>query len=120
MKLIEIWKRLGKQPLRVTQHKDAIVFINGKEYEITNIKYDSGKFIGFETKPKQIWFSEKKKPKEDIWVIVKDKNGKEYDNHQWLGHAWYRFIVDGTDCDGWRTNVENIVSWRYDKSKKEK
>ena len=73
MKLIEIWKRLGKQPLRVTQHKDAIVLINDDEYEITNIKYDSGKFIGFEAKPKFEWFSAEIKPKEDTWVIVKDK-----------------------------------------------
>ena len=119
MKLIEIYKRLGKQPLRVTQHKDAIVLINGDEYEITNIKYDSGKFIGFEAKPKFEWFSAEIKPKEDTWVIVKDKDGKEYDDHQWLGHAWYSFIIDGTDqdgCiiyDGWRTDVENIVAWRY-------
>lgn len=120
MKLIEIWKRLGKQPLRVTQHKDAIVLINGDEYEITNIRYDSGRFVGFEAKPKYEWFSAEIKPKADTWVIVKDKDGKEYDNHQWVGHAWYRFISDGIDCngctiyDGWRTDVENIVAWRYD------
>lgn len=50
MKLIEIWKRLGKQPLRVTQHKEAIVFINGEEYVIEKVKYNSGQFIGFEAK----------------------------------------------------------------------
>ncbi len=50
MKLIEIWKRLGKQPLKVTQHKEAIVFVDGKEYVIEKIIYDSGKFIGFEAK----------------------------------------------------------------------
>ena len=113
MKLIEIYKLLGKQPLRVTQHKDAIVLVNGNEYEITNIKYDSGKFIGFEVKPKYEWFSAEIKPKEDTWVIVKDKDGREYEDHQWLGHAWYAFVVNGSDCDGWRTDVENIVAWRY-------
>ena len=120
MKLIEIWKRLGKQPLRVTQHKDVIVLINGDEYEISNIKYDSGKLIGFEAKPKLEWFSTEIKPKADTWVVVKDKDGKEYNNHQRVGHAWYRFIADGIDCngctiyDGWRTDVENIVAWKYD------
>lgn len=51
MKLVEIWKRIGKQPLRITQHKEAIVFVNDEEYVISNIRYDSGKFIGFEAKP---------------------------------------------------------------------
>ncbi len=51
MKLIDIWTRLGKQPLKVTQHTKAIVFVDGKEYEVSKIKYDNGKFIGFETKP---------------------------------------------------------------------
>ena len=116
MKLIEIWKRLGKQPLKVTQHKEAIVFVDGEEYVISNVIYDSGKFIGFEAKSKSKykWFNEAKKPKEHEWVIVKDKKGREYDNHQWVGHAWYKFIInDDNTCDGWRTNVDNIVSWRY-------
>lgn len=116
MKLLEVWKRIGKQPLRITRQKDAIVFVGGKEYEISKIIYDNGKFIGFETEPiKQIkWVSEKIKPRQDEWVIVRDKEGKEYRNHQWVGHAWYDFIInnDGS-CDGWRTDVENITSWRY-------
>lgn len=119
MKLIEIWKRLGKQPLRVTRHKDAIVLINGDEYEITSIKYDNGKFIGFEAKPKYEWFSADIKPKEDTWVIVKDKDSREYEDHQWSGETWYRFVVFEIKCNGctvydsWRTDVENIVAWRY-------
>lgn len=52
MKLFEIWKRLGKQPLSVTQHQEALVFINGREYIISSIRYDSGKFVGFEANPK--------------------------------------------------------------------
>ena len=108
MKLIEIWKRLGKQPLKVTQHKNAIVFVNGEEYEISGIRYDSGKFIGFETKSKPQWFSEMIKPEVHKRVIVRDENGKEYKDHEWVGHAWYAFI----DCDGWRTDVD-VVSWRY-------
>lgn len=48
MKLIKIWNQIGKQPLYVTQNKDAVVFINGKEHSITNIRYKNGEFIGFE------------------------------------------------------------------------
>ena len=108
MKLIEIWKRLGKQPLRITQHKNAIVFVDGEEYEISGIRYDSGKFIGFETKSKPQWFSEMIKPEEHKRVIVRDEDGKEYRNHEWTGHAWYRFV----GCDGWKSDVD-IISWRY-------
>lgn len=111
MKLFEIWKRIGKQPLRV-RRKEAIVFIGDSKYEIKNIRYDSGNFIGFEAEDIG-WTSEKIKPDENKWVIVKDKNGKEYKNHQWLGHAWYSFTRDGVTCDGWRSEID-IVSWRYE------
>lgn len=49
MKLIKIWKRLGKQPLKITQNKEALVFIDDKEYVISKIRYDNGIFVGFET-----------------------------------------------------------------------
>lgn len=64
-------------------------------------------------KPKIKWFSEMIKPEEHRWVVVKDKDGEEYIDHQWVGHAWYHFCInsDGT-CDGWRTRVD-VVSWRY-------
>lgn len=118
MKLIDIWKRIGKQPLKVTQHTDAIVFVNGCEYVISNIKYESGKFIGFETKLKQklehIWYGEPLKPEENKWVVVKDKSGKEFPFHQWNGYCWYAYVEDKKcGCyDGWRTDV-NVVGWRY-------
>jgi hypothetical protein len=54
------------------------------------------------------WFSEMIKPEEHKRVIVRDENGKEYRNHEWVGHAWYSF----SGCDGWRTDVD-VVSWRY-------
>jgi len=101
-----------KAAVKITRQKDAIVFVGGKEYEISKIIYDNGKFIGFEAEPiKQIkWISEKIKPKEDRLVIVRDKDGKEYKNHQWVGHAWYKFVRNKEGYDGWRTDVENIVS----------
>ena len=51
MKLINIWKRIGKQPLKITQHTEAIVFVGDKEYQITGIRYKNGVFLGFEADP---------------------------------------------------------------------
>lgn len=53
MKLIEIWKKLGKQPLYITQHKDAEIFVKGLsgKYYITGIRYKNGKPLGFNAIP---------------------------------------------------------------------
>ena len=59
-------------------------------------------------KDKVQWFSEMIKPEEHKRVVVRDENGKEYRNHEWVGHAWYSF----SGCDGWITDVD-VVSWRY-------
>ena len=75
MKLLEIWERIGKQSLRITRRKDAIIFIGDSEYGIKNIRYDHGKFMGFEAEPYIHWFNASHKPKADEWVIVKDRNG---------------------------------------------
>ncbi len=112
MKLIEIWKRIGKQSLSIIGQKDAIAFVNGEEYEITGIRYNNGRFVGFETKSKNQWYPKEIKPEIHRFVIVRDKNGKQYNDHQWVGHAWYAFVRDKQGCDGWRSNVE-IVEWRY-------
>lgn len=48
MKLLTIWERLGKQPLKVTRNNEAKVFINNEEHVITKIRYESGRWIGFE------------------------------------------------------------------------
>ena len=53
MKLLEIWKRLGKQPLKIAQHQEAKVFIDGKEYIITKIRYENGRWGGFEAEEKE-------------------------------------------------------------------
>lgn len=49
MKLAKIWNKLGRQPLSVTQHTDAKVFIKGMpgEYYIIGIRYENGKPLGF-------------------------------------------------------------------------
>ena len=105
LKLIEIWKLLGKQPLRVTQHKESIVFVDGEEYIVSNMKYDSGKFIGFETKPRYEWFSEMMKPEICKKVIVIDDDCIEHKNYYWNSEDWY-------NEKGEKSKV-NICSWRY-------
>lgn len=47
MKLSKIWKKIGVQPLRITQHTDAIVFIGDEKYFIIDMKYDNGRPLGF-------------------------------------------------------------------------
>lgn len=114
MTLLQIWKRIGKQPLRITRNKKAVVFLGNKEYEITGIRYKDGKWIGFELDD-VYWHDVEDYPKkEDAWIIVKDKNGKEYDAHRWLGHAYYEFSIDDDGvCDGYRSRAD-IIAWKYD------
>lgn len=49
MKLIKIWEKLGRQPLYITQHTNAEVFIEGLlgRYYITGMRYENGKPLGF-------------------------------------------------------------------------
>lgn len=51
MKMIDIWKRIGKQPLHITQHSEAKVFIDDREYYITGIRYENGQPLGFDVVP---------------------------------------------------------------------
>ena len=51
MKLVKIWSKLGKQPLNITKHVDAKVFIENREYYIIGIKYESGRPLGFNAIP---------------------------------------------------------------------
>jgi hypothetical protein len=48
MKLINIFDRLGKQPLNVTQHTDAMVAIGDQNIGIQDIRYENGVPTGFE------------------------------------------------------------------------
>ena len=115
MKLLEIWERIGKQPLRITRRKDAIVFIGNSEYRIKNIRYDQGKFMGFEAEQVEEikWTNAKIKPEQNRWVIVRDRDGNEYRDHQWFGYTWYDFVRSENGADGWKSNID-IVSWRYE------
>lgn len=51
MKLVKIWSKLGKQPLYITQHTDAKVFIENREYFITGIRYEGGRIVGLNAVP---------------------------------------------------------------------
>lgn len=51
MKLVKIWSKLGKQPLYITQHTDAKVFIENREYFITGIRFENGRPLGFNAIP---------------------------------------------------------------------
>lgn len=70
MKLLQIWKRLGKQPLKITRQKDAVAIICGKEYPITSMKYNNGIPIGFEVDIQP----------EDIAFVCENKNCAYYQN----------------------------------------
>lgn len=113
MNLLTLWEKIGNQNLKYSKKQPAYVFVDDKKIEITEVIYKNGKIIGFNTRGNKFWQDEEIKPKENEWVVVRDKEGKEHFNHQWVGHAWYYFVIneDGT-CDGWRTDVE-IINWRY-------
>lgn len=51
MKLVKTWDKLGKQPLYITQHADAKVFIGDEEFYITGIRCGKGKPLGFNAIP---------------------------------------------------------------------
>lgn len=57
MKLLKLWEKIGKQPVKIVRHQEAIVFIRNhntkqdEEYLITGIRYESGKPLGFNTVP---------------------------------------------------------------------
>lgn len=46
MKLIKLWTKIGKQPIKTTQKQDVIAIVNEKRYPVTHVKYESGKMIG--------------------------------------------------------------------------
>lgn len=114
MTLLQIWEKIGVQPL--TRNIQAVVYIGDKQYKITKMKYKNGIPLGFEAEEIE-WFDVKIKPEEDRWVIVKDKDGRVFENHQWKGHAWYDYIVYEDGADGYRSRID-IVAWKYDNRKK--
>lgn len=60
-----------------------------------------------------IWHDRDDYPEVYKDIIVRDADGKEYDNHRWTGHAYYRYVEseDGAR-DGGRSDID-IAEWRY-------
>lgn len=114
MKLIDIYNKIGKQPLKDIKNTEVIVFINGIKHTITKARYNNGKLIGFDAEITEQWFSEMIKPITSKYVIVKDDDGNEYDNYTWNGHCWYEWIIDDDgSADGYPNKDVNICIWRY-------
>ena len=61
------------------------------------------------------WHDREDYPEENKWIIVKDKDGREFKYHQWTGYCYYAYVLDAYGCDGWRSDID-IVAWRYDYS----
>lgn len=57
----QIHSKIGRIPLHLATNADAKVFVEGKPYLITGIRYNGGIPLGFETMP---LFAEEK-PKEE-------------------------------------------------------
>lgn len=45
MKLLKLWEKIGKQPLKNTQYTDLIITSGDKKLFVTNIEYVNGKFV---------------------------------------------------------------------------
>lgn len=119
MKLSELWEQIGRQPSAITDRKDAIVFVSEGEYKITKIRYSEGKIAGLEVEPRYQWFSEMIKPEIGRFVVVKDDNGKEYNNHKWDGRRWNNYVINHDNSwHGCESGV-NIFSWKYQEDVKE-
>jgi hypothetical protein len=48
MKLIKLWEKIGKQPLRDMQRTDVIVRCGDDDYYVTGINYEGGKFVSLQ------------------------------------------------------------------------
>ena len=44
MKLLELWKKIGKQPLKETRNIDVIVQCGDDKFFVNKIQYNNGKF----------------------------------------------------------------------------
>ena len=48
MKLLKLWEKIGKQPLKSTKNLEAIVETESGKYIITKINYQSGKLVSLQ------------------------------------------------------------------------
>lgn len=115
----EIFKRIGKQPLRFNRRHHAKIFIGNDEFEISSIHYENGVLKGFDAKKvakkeDDSWHKKDDYPEVDKYILVKDIRGViSCDLHSWNGMCYYVWVPDGEGgCDGWRTTFE-LIEWRY-------
>lgn len=80
-------------------------------FEINRFEVEEKFPIFFE---ETIWHDRDDYPEVYKDIIVRDADGKEYDNHFWIGHVYYNYIKNDNDgiADGWCSDI-GIVAWRY-------
>ena len=116
MTLFELWKALDELPTIILENTNAIAHTTYGEVAITGIEYKNYQVKGLEASDKA-WHDREDYPEENRWIIVKDKDDKEYKYHQWNGNFYYMYTFDADGCDGWRSDID-IVAWRYDYKKR--
>lgn len=114
MTLFELWKVLDELPTTALESTNAIVLTSEGEFEIENIEYKNNQIKGLRASD-EAWHDREDYPEENKWIIVKDKDGREFKYHQWTGYGYYAYVLDADGYDGWRSDID-IVAWRYDYS----
>lgn len=115
MTLFELWKALDELPTIILENTNAVACTIYGEVAITGIEYSNHQVKGLKTSDKA-WHDREDYPEKDKWIIVKNKDGREFKYHQWTGYCYYAYVIDSDGCcDGWRSGVD-IIAWRYDDS----
>lgn len=115
MTLLELRKALDELPMIILESTNAIAHTTYGEIAITGIEYKNHQVKGLKALDKA-WHDREDYPEKNRWIIVKDKNGREFDYHQWTGYSYYAYVIDSDGCcDGWRSRID-IIAWRYDDS----
>lgn len=112
MTLYELWKELDKLPTVVLENTNAIIHTSDGEFAVIDVEYKDNQVVGLKASDKA-WHEREDYPEENRWIVVKDKDGREFKYHQWNGYCYYAYVVDSDWADGWRSDID-IVAWRYD------
>ena len=93
MTLLELWKTLDKLPTIILESTNAIVITSEGEFEIENIQYKNNQIKGLRASD-GTWHDREDYPEENRWIIVKDKDGREFKHHKWKGYCYYAYVLD--------------------------
>ena len=77
MTLFELWKVLDELPTTILESTNAIVLTSEGEFEIENIEYKNNQIKGLRASD-EAWHDREDYTEENKWIIVKDKNGREF------------------------------------------